>query len=90
MCGYPSIFNSALTNEITEGFVEGGALWFVDLSMPDELMVIPLLTAGMHWINLDIHMGNLPDNSRIKVVKSVLRGFVLLMIPIGINLPAVL
>lgn len=40
--------------EKVQSFKDGGALWFTDLSTPDALMVLPILTALTFWITVEV------------------------------------
>ncbi|EYU40019.1 hypothetical protein ABFS82_05G110400 [Erythranthe guttata] len=47
---------SALTNMAANvpSFKEGGALWFTDLSTPDSMFILPILTGLSFWIRSEI------------------------------------
>ncbi|XP_021279731.1 mitochondrial inner membrane protein OXA1-like [Herrania umbratica] len=40
--------------EKVPSFKSGGALWFVDLTTPDSLFILPVLTTLTSWITVDV------------------------------------
>lgn len=40
--------------EKVPSFQNGGALWFTDLTTPDSLVILPILTAMTFWITVEV------------------------------------
>lgn len=40
--------------EKVQSFNTGGALWFTDLTTPDPLYILPILTALTFWITVEV------------------------------------
>ena len=73
-------------------FVEGGALWFTDLSMPDPIYGLPVLTAGMFWAMVELGASDGMEGQDPKMVnnmKMFMRFFTPLMVVMGSTIPAV-
>lgn len=51
--------------ENVPSFKEGGALWFTDLTTPDSLFVLPVLTALTFWITVEVSIFSLPCFFRV-------------------------
>lgn len=73
-------------------FTEGGALWFTDLSMPDPIFGLPVLTAGMFWAMVELGASDGMEGQDPKMInnmKMFMRFFTPLMVIMGSTLPAV-
>lgn len=40
--------------EKVPSFQSGGALWFTDLTTPDSMLILPILTAMTFWITVEV------------------------------------
>lgn len=40
--------------EKMESFKHGGAYWFIDLTTPDDLYILPVLTALTFWVTVEV------------------------------------
>jgi len=66
--------------------LDGGVLWFADLTQPDPYMVLPIISASLVWLTVEMghtEMGPLGNN-----MKYLGRGMALIMLPIAYNFPA--
>ena len=73
-------------------FTEGGALWFTDLSIPDPIYGLPVLTAGMFWAMVELGASDGMEGQDPKMInnmKMFMRFFTPLMVVMGSTLPAV-
>ncbi|KAL7111827.1 hypothetical protein ACP275_05G114000 [Erythranthe tilingii] len=77
---------SALTNMAANvpSFKEGGALWFTDLSTPDSMFILPILTGLSFWILFEIFTQHLKGS----VIASPLKIFGLVFSSLTIPLTA--
>ncbi|EPS67807.1 hypothetical protein M569_06967, partial [Genlisea aurea] len=68
--------------ENVPSFKQGGTLWFTDLTTPDSLYILPLLTALLFWstVELNSEEGN-------GAVKWMSRVFAVLIVPFTLSLP---
>lgn len=46
--------------EKMESFKEGGALWFTDLSTPDSLFILPVLSGAFFLLTVEVHCCKTP------------------------------
>lgn len=66
----------------------GGAFWFTDLTTPDAMMILPVLTALTFWITVELNaQEGLEGNPAGKTIKNVSRGFAALSIPLTASFP---
>lgn len=66
----------------------GGAFWFTDLTTPDAMMILPVLTALTFWITVELNaQEGLEGNPAGKTIKNVSRGFAALTIPLTASFP---
>lgn len=66
----------------------GGALWFTDLTTPDAMFILPVLTALTFWITVELNaQEGLEGNPAGKTIKNVSRGFAALTIPLTASFP---
>ncbi|XP_073270373.1 mitochondrial inner membrane protein OXA1-like [Primulina huaijiensis] len=80
-----------LIRKLTENvpsFKEGGALWFTDLTTPDSLFILPVLTALTFWITVEFNaQEGLEGNPTANTIKNVSKVFVVLTIPLTASFP---
>ncbi|XP_055821686.1 mitochondrial inner membrane protein OXA1-like isoform X1 [Solanum dulcamara] len=66
----------------------GGAFWFTDLTTPDAMYILPVLTALTFWITVELNaQEGLEGNPAGKVIKNVSRGFAAFTIPLTASFP---
>lgn len=66
----------------------GGAFWFTDLTTPDAMFILPVLTALTFWITVELNaQEGLEGNPAGKTIKNVSRGFAALTIPLTASFP---
>lgn len=68
----------------------GGIAWFVDLSQSDPTMILPLLSLGVTYFNLQ--RGITPENRDwlINKIKGVIQMWLIITLPITVQWPAVI
>ncbi|TMW92963.1 hypothetical protein EJD97_012355 [Solanum chilense] len=61
----------------------GGPLWFTDLTTPDDMYILPVLTALTFWITVELNaQEGLEGNPAGKTIKNVSRAFAVLTVPL--------
>ncbi|KAL1826479.1 hypothetical protein DCAR_0205575 [Daucus carota subsp. sativus] len=74
--------------EKVPSFKEGGAFWFVDLTIPDSFYIFPILTALTFWITVECNMQEgLEGNPAGGTMKKVMRVFALVTVPLTMSFP---
>ncbi|XP_050385965.1 mitochondrial inner membrane protein OXA1-like [Argentina anserina] len=72
-------------------FQNGGALWFTDLTTPDSLVILPILTAMTFWITVEWNMQEgLAGNPVAKTMKTYSRILAVIAIPVMMGIPKAL
>uniref|UniRef100_A0A0D6R582 Membrane insertase YidC/Oxa/ALB C-terminal domain-containing protein n=1 Tax=Araucaria cunninghamii TaxID=56994 RepID=A0A0D6R582_ARACU len=85
MSFYFAISNMA---ENVPSFKQGGALWFLDLSTPDSLYLLPALTALSFLATVELNMQEgLEGNPMAGKMKMFSRFFALITVPVTMNFP---
>eukprot|EP01018_Ginkgo_biloba_P013908 Gb_35664 [translate_table: standard] len=83
-------FYLAITNMAAKvpSFKEGGALWFQDLSTPDSLYILPVLTGLSFLATVELNMQEgLEGNPMAGNMKKFSRFIALITVPITMNFP---
>nr|XP_007159291.1 hypothetical protein PHAVU_002G225700g [Phaseolus vulgaris]ESW31285.1 hypothetical protein PHAVU_002G225700g [Phaseolus vulgaris] len=83
-------FFLAISNmaEKVPSFKHGGAYWFTDLSTPDTLYVLPVLTALSFLITVECNMQEgMEGNPVASTMKNVSRGLAVLTVPFTMGFP---
>lgn len=78
-------FFVAINNMVEKvpSFKEGGAFWFTDLTTPDSMYILPVLTALTFWITVECNMQEgMEGNPAANTIKNVSRGFAVLTVPL--------
>ncbi|CAG0904229.1 unnamed protein product [Cyprideis torosa] len=83
----------AMANAPVESLKTGGALWFMDLTVPDPFCILPLMMCGTLYIMMEISLALAPASlgkSALTgyVMKYVMRGIPIVLFPIGMNFPS--
>ncbi|XP_075085217.1 mitochondrial inner membrane protein OXA1 [Nicotiana tabacum] len=66
----------------------GGAFWFTDLTTPDSMYILPVLTALTFWITVECNaQEGLEGNPAGRTIKNVSRAFAALTIPFTAGFP---
>ncbi|OIV92540.1 hypothetical protein TanjilG_02303 [Lupinus angustifolius] len=74
--------------EKVPSFKQGGAFWFMDLTTPDTLYVLPVLTALSFLITVECNMQEgLEGNPVAGTMKNVSRGLAVLTVPFTMGFP---
>ncbi|CAN8251932.1 unnamed protein product [Cochlearia groenlandica] len=85
ICFFLAIRNMA---EKVPSFQTGGALWFTDLTTPDSLYILPVITGLTFLITVECNaQEGMEGNPMGATIKNVLRGFALLTVPMTMNFP---
>ncbi|KAL2629522.1 hypothetical protein R1flu_014208 [Riccia fluitans] len=88
MCFFFAIRNMA---ERVESFKEGGALWFTDLSTPDSLFIMPVLSGAMFLLTVELGATDgMQGQPMLGKMKMFLRGLAILLVPLTANFPKAL
>ncbi|XP_031391099.1 mitochondrial inner membrane protein OXA1-like [Punica granatum] len=83
-------FFLAVTNmaEKVPSFKNGGAYWFTDLTTPDSLYILPILTALSFLITVEFNMQEgMEGNPSAGTIKNVSRVFAVLTVPLTMSFP---
>ncbi|KAI9071621.1 hypothetical protein K1719_046416 [Acacia pycnantha] len=83
-------FFLAITNmtEKMPSFKTGGAYWFLDLSTPDTLYILPILTALSFLTTVECNMQEgMEGNPAAVTMKNVSRGLAVLTVPFTMGFP---
>ncbi|KAG5228246.1 Inner membrane protein [Salix suchowensis] len=86
-------FFLAISNmtEKVPSFKSGGAYWFYDLTTPDSLYILPILTGLTFWITVESNMQEgLEGNPIAGTMKKVSRVFALASVPLTMGFPNVI
>lgn len=75
-----------LSNIPVTSMITGGALWFADLTAPDPLYILPLLTCVSNFLLIEYGMPTKPA-AMTPVMRWALRGFSFALFPIVYNFP---
>ncbi|KAK4728872.1 hypothetical protein R3W88_021860 [Solanum pinnatisectum] len=66
----------------------GGPFWFTDLTTPDDMCILPVLTALTFWITVELNaQEGLEGNPAGKTIKNVSRVFAALTVPLTASFP---
>ncbi|KAH0850691.1 hypothetical protein HID58_095334 [Brassica napus] len=85
ICFFLAIPNMA---EKVPSFQTGGVLWFTDLTTPDSLYILPVITALTFLITVECNaQEGMEGNPMAGTVKNVCRGFALLTVPMTMSFP---
>ncbi|XP_010444079.1 PREDICTED: mitochondrial inner membrane protein OXA1 [Camelina sativa] len=85
ICFFLAIRNMA---EKVPSFQTGGALWFTDLTTPDSLYILPVITGLTFLITVECNaQEGMEGNPMAGTIKNVFRGFALLTVPMTMSFP---
>lgn len=88
MCFFFAIRNMA---ENMESFKEGGALWFTDLSTPDSLFIMPVLSGAFFLLTVELGATDgMQGQPMLGKMKMFLRGLAVLLVPLTASFPKAL
>lgn len=77
-----------MANCPVESLSTGGLWWFMDLTVPDQFFLLPLITSATMWATIELGVdGGRLDASNMQIMRYVLRAIPLVMIPFTINFP---
>ncbi|GAA0171184.1 transporter [Lithospermum erythrorhizon] len=80
VCFFLAVQNMA---EKVPSFQHGGTSWFLDLTTPDTMYILPVLTALTFWITVEFNMQDgMEGNPNAKIIKNVSRVFAALTVPL--------
>ncbi|XP_050399668.1 mitochondrial inner membrane protein OXA1L isoform X2 [Patella vulgata] len=71
-----------------EGFKDGGIFWFTDLSIPDPVYCLPMLTVATLAATIEMGADGIKANSMGHNIKWFMRALPIVMFPIIFNFPA--
>lgn len=78
-----------MANIPLKSMYNGGLFWFTDLTIPDQLYILPIITSFSLWcaIELGADSGKMTSQNQY-LVKYILRAIPVVMLPFTINFPA--
>lgn len=77
-----------MANCPVESLTTGGLWWFMDLTVPDQYFLLPLLTSATMWATIELGVdGGRLDAQNMQMMRYFLRAIPLVMIPFTINFP---
>ncbi|KAJ0175095.1 hypothetical protein K1T71_009236 [Dendrolimus kikuchii] len=77
-----------MANCPVESMTHGGLWWFMDLTVPDQFFLLPLVTSATMWATIELGVdGGRLDASNMHMMRYFLRAIPLIMIPFTINFP---
>lgn len=77
-----------MANCPVESMTHGGLWWFVDLTVPDQYFLLPLITSATMWATIELGVdGGRLDAQNMQLMRYFLRAIPLIMIPFTINFP---
>ncbi|TVU48628.1 hypothetical protein EJB05_08269 [Eragrostis curvula] len=66
----------------------GGAYWFTDLTTPDDLLILPVLTSLTFLATVELNMQDgMEGNPMLKTMKNISRAFGVLFVPLAMSFP---
>lgn len=68
------------------GFADGGALWFTDLTAPDELLILPIFNSLSFLAMIELG-GDGVQMQQAKQFQWIMRGMAVVMIPLTMSMP---
>ncbi|KAF0916176.1 hypothetical protein E2562_000769 [Oryza meyeriana var. granulata] len=83
-------FYFAISNMVEKvpSFKGGGIYWFTDLTTPDELFILPVLTSLTFLATVELNMQDgMEGNPMLKMVKNFSRAMAVLTIPFALSFP---
>ncbi|KAJ3103312.1 Cytochrome c oxidase assembly protein cox18, mitochondrial [Physocladia obscura] len=73
-----------------DGFDSGGIMWFIDLSVPDPTILLPIIIGALHLTNIELHTSTiLNPTPRQRAVKLLFQSVSILVVPIATQVSAV-
>ncbi|CAB4494643.1 hypothetical protein RhiirA5_452811 [Rhizophagus irregularis] len=80
---------TSVDNISTDTLINGGILWFNDLTQTDPLYIFPLAIGLTNLLNIEIHswFTKSQPSLRSKILKNLSRGLSILMIPVASQAP---
>lgn len=77
-----------MANCPVESMTYGGLGWFMDLTVPDQYFLLPLITSATLWATIELGVdGGRLEASNMVMMRYFLRAIPLVMIPFTINFP---
>lgn len=77
-----------MANAPVESMTTGGALWFLDLTVPDPYYLLPIITSATFYLTIELGTDTARLSSQnMQTMKYVLRAMPLLIIPFTLNFP---
>lgn len=77
-----------MANCPVESMSHGGLWWFMDLTVPDQFFLLPIITSATLWATIELGVdGGRLDAQNMHIMRYILRAVPLVMIPFTINFP---
>lgn len=74
-------------SELRSDLAHGGALWFQDLTVPDETLALPMMAIGLTYMNLEMSLGKAPKGTIIHWLKDTGQVLLIAGMPLTTALP---
>lgn len=77
-----------MANCPVESMTYGGMAWFLDLTVPDQYFLLPLITSATMWATIELGVdGGRLDAQNMQMMRYFLRAIPVIMLPFTINFP---
>ncbi|KAJ8718532.1 hypothetical protein PYW08_002769 [Mythimna loreyi] len=77
-----------MANCPVESMTYGGLAWFMDLTVPDQYFLLPLITSATMWATIELGVdGGRLEAQNMVMMRYFLRAIPVIMIPFTINFP---
>jgi YidC/Oxa1 family membrane protein insertase len=74
--------------ETFPSFTHGGAFWFENLAAPDPIYCLPVATSVLLLASLELGGGDVPVTEQTRLMKNVVRGMTVAIVPMTMGLPS--
>lgn len=80
-----------MANAPVDSLREGGLFWFVDLTMPDQYFILPIITSATLWLTIEVGTdGAKLAAQNMQTMRYVLRAMPIIIFPFTMNFPGVI
>ncbi|KAI8998151.1 60Kd inner membrane protein-domain-containing protein [Gaertneriomyces semiglobifer] len=91
MAAFPAPFLDAPPAALA-GLVDGGSLWFIDLTAPDPTMIFPLSIGFLHLLNVELNRSTVAmgGGKEHRLLTFIFRTLAIIIIPVSTQVPMIL
>lgn len=80
-----------MANAPVESLRDGGLFWFMDLTMPDQFFLLPIITSATLYLTIEVGTdGAKLAAQNMQMMKYVLRAMPVVIFPFTMNFPGVI